>query len=454
MSTGPLFDVKTLQALGRKVDKAIDASFEDDDSDFGVELQGRLLHAARMVLALSAASARSHGAPDLVQHVIWWVSLANQLDDYTADEGSTPDIVRDAIGALLEAGAPLDASVRALAESPRPNRRHVVAAHLRPVTEEAVDLVARLAADRVLWVRRAARKNLGLSAPGEDLARDTNLSTVALYEKLLALAEADGSPPDVVEHLRTQLTNLQAEIQRVPAALADRANVPRWVGLVAADPRPGLTENARAAWERIEAILTGKECDLGKLASSLVGDIAQLPDALALELLGNLLCNASARGTALCEAVLARPGGETVALDAFRVIDRSTDMGGEYWFSDLWERADEAARGRLLDAAVAASPAMLAEPPVSRWRSTARSLARALKKCWPVERDASPLIELALHPGVEAHDGIMYSFNDVIGRDGQRLDAARERIQAARIEGFPGPWQRLAGTLEKVLVPA
>lgn len=389
MDFEPLFSPAEVQALGARVIDRLrtEARVAPAHGAEEVAQDGRYV-ALRWALGACAAAAGVLRDPALVPDVDAWI---RQLPAVPVErEESAADAIRAGIGGLLGAGAPVDDVVRGLAASHDEQRRAVVAGHLMPATAEGWALLRRLAADPAPAVRTAARRNL---------------------ERL-------------VERAKAELSGL-----------------PGWAGIVAEDPRPGLTGPQREAWARVEELLCWYGDQLEDGQEALAADLARLPPPLAQEVLCGVLGTLhGAHYVRLTAVLLGYAEAPRAAVDVFHRLSRvrSPYRAGQ-WLEDLIQLAGGEVRERLLDAVAGEAWAALEAPDQ---RAHARALAGALGHQWPTDRDASPLLDLYLALGE-----VPLGAGDALRRPG----LARERMAEAQRLGFPGRWAALAKNLERLL---
>lgn len=401
MSTTPLFDLSAVQALGRKVAQVIREELDVEPEDTAErKRRADLLGAARAVLTLCAVDARAHGTSELLPHVRWWIGLGRNLDEASEDALSPAFALLDALGRLLELGAPVDDTVRALAASRDSQRREIVARHLCPTTPEAIDLLVGLASTRAPRIRAQARANLGIHQAPPSRAERLLLEQLELLEPLLARVH-EPSKQALAASLLGQLNDLRAHLApRVSPALVEQAQVPRWVGIVEADPRPSLDPDQRARWEHLEAKLSGCGSNLRGLAGELVAELDHLPEWLALDVLRGLFAEGQSKSRELFGALLARSGGPATALQIFLDLERGDSLGGACWLRRLIAQATPEVRDRLLDEALRVLRALIAAPAEDEGAKSREALAQVVASAWPTDRDPSPLLDLGLSPVV------------------------------------------------------
>ncbi|MFT3773461.1 MAG: AAA family ATPase [Minicystis sp.] len=387
-------EIRALAARAMEVLEAYPGGDDDDrDSpldDDGEQRENAAFEAAREALRFCAAAAAQLGDAGLLPLLVDIVAELGNWDDHAY--GYRVTALRG-VTTLLRAGAPVDGVVEALAEHEEPQVRAAVALGLAPAGARASAILAKLALDPNVSVRRPAKA--ALAATGE----------VSWWTgKFESDPIARLTPEEALRHKET-LEALSALLDQSPYMVENRDE--KLAGLVGALPDPLAVEAARL-------VLAAEDSRLAKL-------------------------------TKLGAMMIARPGG----IDAFLRVCEAWGKGRYFHASEDVVRmiADTSPEIRL-DACLTLARYAATAPEQERTKQggPVHIAAQIAGGAFPPGADLTPLLDLILAAPALPERTLDWS---VTGLRAAFVNPAADptpiaaRLVEAQLAGFPGRWDAL-----------
>ncbi len=395
-----LTDVETIRRIARQALEVLGEPFDEDFDLAETETirRGNLrIDGAKEALRFCAVAAGLLGDPALVPLIVEAYEALNEFDRDAPEHAS---VAASAVAELLRAGAPVTAEIRAFARHSDACAREAVAAGLRPIGPEALEILESLSGDAHPEVRTSARKTL--------------------------------------------------------AAVRE---VSWWRGKFRSDPVPRLTpdeiDRVKPAIERLSQLLDRPAYN--RPAKDIEAAVRELPTALAAEAAECALSGEAMYGplmTPLGVVLLETSGGVDALL---RLCERWSET--EYSFRAahaVTEMLQALPSERVRQVCDAWLLWLEKVTDANRHEQTgsAAIVAEAVGVGWPKGTDPTPILEAILAPPSEKKhdlDWVRCHLDKAFDRADLDCPAVLNRVIEARIAGWPGAWKAISHHVADVL---